>query len=179
MIYRGEDDLQRHVADGRLTEDDADAVRTFAAFLAQAPPRAERGQPGYAERMEAALREHYPDDPSVVELDRRRLQDRRRLEGRTGGEGGLWVELDRPKPPRVADVMRWWGDQPPRRSARCSFWLAQIRRGWLPNRRWASQGYHNSAEMYGVWIWEYLHDIAPAIRAERERRDQAAATIDG
>jgi hypothetical protein len=33
VIYRGERDLADQVADGRLTVEDADAVRTFAAFL--------------------------------------------------------------------------------------------------------------------------------------------------
>lgn len=41
---------------------------------------------------------------------------------KTGSEGGRWVELERPKPPKVNDMYRFWSHQP---------WLRQIQRGWL------------------------------------------------
>lgn len=82
---------------------------------------------------------------------------------KTGGGGGPWVELERPKPPRVADVEDYWADAPPVISDRCAYWLRQIERGWLPNRHIAREGYYSSAEWYGVWLWEYLNLISPAL----------------
>lgn len=39
MIYRGERDLADQIADGRITVEDADAVRTFALFLREVHQR--------------------------------------------------------------------------------------------------------------------------------------------
>ena len=83
---------------------------------------------------------------------------------KTGGMGGEWVEIEKPRPPAVADHYRYWGEAPPERSERCAYWLRQIARGWLPNKRLRAEGYDTSAEMYGVYIWEYLHEIQPAVR---------------
>lgn len=83
---------------------------------------------------------------------------------KTGGRGGAWIALE-PKPPRVADHYEYWGDEPPERSERCAYWLRQIERGWRPNRRIAAECYDCSAQWYGVWIWEYVWAINPALRA--------------
>ncbi|MBB3041188.1 hypothetical protein [Nocardioides soli] len=83
--------------------------------------------------------------------------------GKTGGGGGKWVAYDSPKPPAVADHYAFWGDAPPTRSERCAWWVRQIERGWRPNRRIAGECYDCSAEWYGVYIWEYLNVIAPAL----------------
>lgn len=92
---------------------------------------------------------------------------------RTGSEGRPWVQLHHPKPPRVEDEMRYWGDQPPEPSPRCVYWVSQIERGWLPNRRIGMEGYHTSALWYGVYIWEYLNVLSPMISMKRQQ-EQAA-----
>lgn len=92
------------------------------------------------------------------------------MRGKTGGDAGAWIELEKPRPPAVGDHYQFWGDRPPERSERCAYWLRQIERGWLPNRRWAREGYDAASELYGVYIWEYLNEITPALAAERERR---------
>ncbi|RBO82087.1 hypothetical protein [Nocardia puris] len=88
---------------------------------------------------------------------------------RTGTGGRPWVALEQPKPAPVDDRYAYWLNAPPELSAACVYWVRQIERGWLPNRRISQQGYDNSADWYGVWIWEYLHVLAPLIAAERER----------
>lgn len=89
--------------------------------------------------------------------------------GRTGSEGRLWVQLDRPKPPRIHDEMEYWESPPPQPSERCLYWTRQIERGWLPNRRISGECYHCSAVWYGVYIWEYLHVLAPLIDSKRRQ----------
>lgn len=86
---------------------------------------------------------------------------------KTGGWGGSWVVLDRPKPPRV-DHYAFWGEPPAELSPRCRYWLAQIERGWRPNRFVRRMGYDEAAEWYGVYLWEYLNVIAP--RLDRLRK---------
>jgi hypothetical protein len=78
------------------------------------------------------------------------------------------VELERPKPPRVDDHYRFWGSPPPELSERCRYWLRQIERGWLPNRRISGEGYDASAEWYGIYIWELTEQIWPAIAHARQ-----------
>lgn len=82
---------------------------------------------------------------------------------KTGGMGGTWVEIERPKPAPVADHYAYWADPPPVRSERCAYWLRQIKRGWRPNRFVRREGYDSSAQWYGIYIWEYLNEIVPAI----------------
>lgn len=89
--------------------------------------------------------------------------------GRTGSEGGPWVQVDQPKPPRVADRYLYWLDPPPVLSPRCLYWSRQIERGWLPNRRIGSYGYDVSAGWFGVYIWEYLNILYPLIEAKRAK----------
>lgn len=88
---------------------------------------------------------------------------------KTGTLGRPWVELP-PKPTAVVDRYRYWTDRPPLLSDRCVYWLEQIERGWLPSRRVRREGYDSSAEWYGVWIWEYLNVIAPALSAASPSR---------
>lgn len=80
---------------------------------------------------------------------------------KTGGGGGAWIRLDRPKPPKVDDVIRYWAEVPPQASDRCVYWLEQVAAGWRPNRRISQFGYHEKAEWYGVYIWEYLRVLQP------------------
>lgn len=86
---------------------------------------------------------------------------------KTGSGGRPWVELDRPKPPRVADHYAFWGDPPPERSERCAYWLRQIERGWTPNKYLSREGYDSSSEWFGVYIWEYVNVLSPAIERVR------------
>lgn len=82
---------------------------------------------------------------------------------KTGGGGGAWVAIERPKPPRVDDHYRYWGDQPPALSERCRYWLRQIDLGWRPNRFLARECYDCASQWYGVYIWEFLHVIQPRL----------------
>lgn len=83
---------------------------------------------------------------------------------KTGTLGRAWVRLEQPKPPPVADHYAYWMGPPPQRSERCTYWLRQIERGWLPNKHWRAEGYDSSAEvLYGVYIWEFINEIAPAV----------------
>jgi hypothetical protein len=82
---------------------------------------------------------------------------------KTGGRGTRWVELEKPKPPRVEDRYRYWTDPPGAVSERCQYWLRQIDHGWRPNRAISTLGYDSSAEWYGIYIWELQHLVAPLL----------------
>lgn len=41
--------------------------------------------------------------------------------------------------------------------------MPRINAGWRPNRRLRSMGYHESAEYFGVYIWEYLNVLYPLL----------------
>jgi hypothetical protein len=59
VIFRNDQELDDLVADGKITDDDADAVRDFAEFLRAAGPPARKGddiQSGPLARLE-----HRPD----------------------------------------------------------------------------------------------------------------------
>lgn len=66
------------------------------------------------------------------------------------------------KPPRVPRY-EYWVNAPPALSKRCVYWLGAFARGWRPNRRTTSCGYDESAQRYGVYIWEYLYVISPTL----------------
>lgn len=85
-----------------------------------------------------------------------------------GGLGRPRIELDKPKPPRVDDIYRYWGDPPPELSERCQYWVRQIAKGWFPNRRIRAECRDCSAEWYGIYIWEYINVIYPATVASEE-----------
>lgn len=84
---------------------------------------------------------------------------------KTGGWGGLWVELERPKPPPVKDEYAYFGTPPEVLSPRCEYWLRQIERGWRPNRRIIIMGWSSTTSWFGVYVAEYLHVILPKLRA--------------
>jgi hypothetical protein len=69
-------------------------------------------------------------------------------------------------PGRVEDVERYWTSGPDEHSARCQWWMKRIEDGWRPNRRINTLGYHEMAEYFGVYIWEYLNVIYPVLEAE-------------
>lgn len=68
-----------------------------------------------------------------------------------------------PAPPWVEDIEEFWSEPPPEPSARLLYWQAQIADGWQPNRRVATFGYHNAADFFGVYIWEYLNVLYPLL----------------
>lgn len=82
---------------------------------------------------------------------------------KTGSMGGPWVVLNKPKPHPVADIYAFWGDPPPELSERCRYWLAQIERGWRPNKHIRRNGYDSAASWYGVYVWEMINAIYPAV----------------
>lgn len=88
-----------------------------------------------------------------------------RRNGRTGSNGGPWVELPA-KPPRVDDPYKYWADPPPDEySDRCMYWVHAISQlGWRPNRRISGEGYDTSAHWYGIYLWEYLNVIFPLLQ---------------
>ena len=87
--------------------------------------------------------------------------------GLTGGDGRKWVQLDKPKPPRV-QLPPWEGHDPGPLSPRCLYWVTQIGRGWLPNRRISSMGYSGATDWFGVTTWEYLNVLTPLIAEKRK-----------
>lgn len=69
-------------------------------------------------------------------------------------------------PPRVRDIEENWGTlPPPEPSPRCLWWVNRIAAGWRPNRRIKIMGYYEASAYYGVWIWEYLDILRPALDA--------------
>lgn len=64
------------------------------------------------------------------------------------------------------NIEQYWNVPPPEPSPGLVKWLAKIADGWRPNRRIRSMGYYSAAEFYGVYIWEYLHVISPALSKE-------------
>lgn len=85
-----------------------------------------------------------------------------------------------PAPPRVADRCLYWSEPPPAlsarcMSARCTFWLDRIGRGWRANRRIRIMGYDEAAEHFGVYIWEWMHVLRPALDRPEEEAARAAA----
>lgn len=67
-------------------------------------------------------------------------------------------------PSKVDDCYRYWIEPPPERSGRCQYWIERIEAGWRPNSRIGSEGYDGAAHYYGVYIWEYIHEICPLLR---------------
>lgn len=68
-----------------------------------------------------------------------------------------------PTPARVANTEEFWDKAPPERSPRCAWWLERFSGGWRPNKRIRSMGYYEAAQFYGVFIWEYVNVISPAL----------------
>lgn len=80
-------------------------------------------------------------------------------------------------PPRVADIQAYWTDPPPEPSARCTWWRERISAGWRPNKRVSAMGYHEAAEYFGVWIWEYVEVLSPMLQSAQRNAmlDEARA----
>jgi hypothetical protein len=66
------------------------------------------------------------------------------------------------------DRYDYWLEPPPEPSPKLAEWVSKIDRGWRPNRRIRTMGYDESAEFYGVYIWEYLNVISPLIAEQAE-----------
>jgi hypothetical protein len=69
-----------------------------------------------------------------------------------------------PAPPRVANIETYWTKPPPERSARCAWWERRIADGWRGNKRTRGMGYYESAEHFGVYIWEWSNVLYPLMK---------------
>jgi len=75
------------------------------------------------------------------------------------------------KPEKVPCIEKYWTETPPAPSDRLIYWLCQIAfDGWRPNRRISQMGYHEKAQFFGVYLWEYLNILAPVLM-EHWRRE--------
>lgn len=63
------------------------------------------------------------------------------------------------------DATEYWTSPPPQPSPRLVLWLARIAAGWRPNANISTLNYHDSADWYGVYIWEWLNVLLPAMEA--------------
>lgn len=88
---------------------------------------------------------------------------------KTGGWDTTWIALENPKPPKVTDYYAYRGAPPAHRSKRCAYWLRQIKRGWRPPIRITRMG-REGASWYGVYLWEYLNVLRPAMGDPPPRR---------
>lgn len=70
------------------------------------------------------------------------------------------------------DVTAYWNEPPPAPSAGLVKWLARIEAGWRPNRRIRAMGYHERAEFFGVYIWEYLNVLYPMLKNQEPKADE-------
>lgn len=66
-------------------------------------------------------------------------------------------------PARVKDHRAYWTSPPAEQSPRCAWWIDRIKAGWRPNRRIRALGYDDSAEFFGVYIWEWLNVLSPLL----------------
>jgi hypothetical protein len=82
--------------------------------------------------------------------------------------------VNQPKPERVHDVYEYWNQAPPEPSARLVYWEQQVEAGWRPNRRIRSFGYAESAEWFGVYVWEWRNVLWPLI----EKKSEVACQIE-
>lgn len=63
-------------------------------------------------------------------------------------------------PPRIRDPQFGHPAEP---SPRCTWWVSRICAGWRPGKHIRVMGYHQSAEWYGVHIWEYINVLSPLL----------------
>lgn len=69
------------------------------------------------------------------------------------------------KPLPVADRYDYWADPPPTLSPRVEYWLRRLADGtWTPNKYFNRACYDCRAGWLGVYLWEYLHIIWPALQ---------------
>ena len=66
----------------------------------------------------------------------------------------------------AVNVTDYWAAAPPIPSPKLAAWVQRIARGWRPNRRVRAMGYHEAAEFFDVYIWEYLNVIRPALEEQ-------------
>lgn len=92
---------------------------------------------------------------------------------RTGAQDTDWTAYASPKPPPVRDQNAFWSEPPPHQSKRCAWWLEQIVAGWRPNNRIRSYASGEAADWYGVFTWEYLNVISPALITATDADEQA------
>jgi len=62
MIIASEQQLELMQADGRISPEDADEVRTFMAFLKEVGPYPSAKSGAARERIRKAYAKHYPED---------------------------------------------------------------------------------------------------------------------
>lgn len=68
------------------------------------------------------------------------------------------------KPPAVDDIERYWTTPPPVLSPRVEYWLRRLADGtWKPNKRFLRECYDCRTEWLGVYLWEYVNIIGPAL----------------
>lgn len=84
-----------------------------------------------------------------------------------------WVGTERAAKGHYA----FWTDPPPDMSARCRWWIERIRSGWTPTGRMCRQGYDSDAEMFGVYLFEYLHVLTAEMHPDW--KDEEHAEVDG
>lgn len=80
-----------------------------------------------------------------------------------------------PAPPRVSDVETFW-TEPPELSPRCKWWMSRIVAGWQRNSRLGGWGYYESAEYFGVYIWEWVNVLSPLLQAAEGDRGHPRPT---
>lgn len=70
---------------------------------------------------------------------------------------------------KMAKVNRYdyWTERPPMPSPNLLKWQKKIEDGWVPNARISSMGYDESAEFFGVYIWEYINVLLPLLYRNR------------
>jgi hypothetical protein len=78
------------------------------------------------------------------------------------------------KPKSVEDITAYCSDPSPARSARCDYWLYMFAQGWKRNRRLSRMGYYESANFFGVFIWEYFNILMPVEAPESHAALRAA-----
>jgi hypothetical protein len=66
----------------------------------------------------------------------------------------------------VEDRYLYWMDPPPERSDRCAEWVERIEAGWRRNRRIGMMGYDESAQFFGVYMWEWLNVLYPLLASK-------------
>ena len=67
-------------------------------------------------------------------------------------------------------------EKPAEVSERCLWWLKRFEEGWRPSRRIGMMALTDSAEFFGITIWEYMNVIRPMERAFVEM-DQDVAEV--
>lgn len=75
------------------------------------------------------------------------------------------------------DIYEYWSDPPPEPSPRLALWISRLKNGWRPNRRIGTMNYTESAEFFGVYLWEYLNIIYPSLYKQEENSNETQAKL--